>query len=235
MNKIIILLCLLLGLCGCTNEVKPEIKEDPHCSFYSENYSVENVIEYFDEVVFNSEYSSGEGDCTLVQKWIGPIYYVMEGHSEQDRLVLEELFDKLNKIEGFPGIYKADGLVSITIDFYKDTDFYREMGHIVSGNADGAVQYWYDTEENYIYEGTVAYRTAMDDEIRVSVLKEEIINLLGITDTVLREDSITYQYSSTNEELSEMDWIILNILYNDQIKPSMDADECHEIIKRLYY
>ena len=235
MNKIIILLCLVLGLSGCTNEVKPEVKEDPHCSFYSENYSVEDVIKYFDEVVLDSEYSSGEGDCTLVQKWIGPIYFVMEGHSEQDRLVLEKLFSELNKVEGFPGIYKAEGLVSAKIHFYNEKDFYKEMGHIVSMNADGAVQYWYDTDMNYIYEGKVAYRNNMDDDVRESVLKEEIINMLGITDTTLREDSITYQYSSTNKDLSEMDWIILKILYHDEIKASMDATKCHEIIKKLYY
>ena len=230
-NKIILISCLLSVLCGCTQTGNKPL----HSSLYDENYSVEDVIKYFDEVVLDSEYSSGEGNVTLVQKWEDPIYYVMKGHSEQDRHVLESLFDELNKIEGFPGIYKSDGLISATIDFYSDKDFYNEMGHIVSGNADGAVEYWYDTEMNYIYEGTIAYRKNMDEDIRESVLKEEVVNMLGITDTKLREDSITYQYSSTNKNLSEMDWIILKILYSDDIKASMNAQSCHEIIKKLYY
>lgn len=236
MNKIVVVLCLLLMLSGCVKQdtLNNDIK-DLHCSFYSENYSVEDVITYFSEVVLDTEYSSGEGNYTLVQKWDGPIYYTMDGHSEEDRLVLEELFEKLNQIDGFPGIYEADGFVNLKIGFYNDKDFYREMGHIVSGSADGAVQYWYDTEMNYIYDGRIGYRKAMDDDVRVSVLKEEVINLLGITDTDIREDSITYQYSSTNNDLSEMDWIILKILYNSEIKTSMNALECSEIIRKIYY
>ena len=119
-NKLFIVLSLLFFVSGCAQN--NEENKPIHCSFYSENYSVEDVIKYFDEVVLDSEYSSGDGDVTLVQKWEGPIYYVMEGHSEKDRLILEGLFDELNKIDGFPGIYKSDGLVSTTIDFYDDKD-----------------------------------------------------------------------------------------------------------------
>lgn len=233
MTKFIVLLCILLGVCGCTD--KEQSIEDTHSSIYSENYTVEEVIEAFDEVVLASEYSSGDGDVSLVQKWIGPIYCQINGYRDSDLIILEDLFQKLNEVDGFPGIYKADESSQVTIDFYNESDFYTHMGHIASSSADGAVQYWYDTDLNFIYEGCIGYRTDMDEDVRESVLVEEVINMLGITDTETREDSITYQYSSSNAKLSEMDWIIVKLLYNENIQPSMNAEECHEIIKKLYY
>ena len=235
MRKIIILLCFMLCCYGCTTKNETETPKEVHCSFYNEKYSVEDVIAAFDEVVLRTEYSDGNGNSSLVQKWEGPIYYTIEGCSDNDLKVLEDLFAKLNTVEGFPGFEEADGLIQLRINFYDDKQFYDEMGHIVEGFADGAVQYWYDTEMNYIYEGHIGYRNTMDDSVRISVLKEEVINLLGITDTETREDSITYQYSSTNNELSEMDWIIIHILYHNDIKSSMNSDECHEVIRKIYY
>lgn len=233
MNKYIVLLCIFLGVCGCT--VNEQSLKDSHSSMYSDSYTVEEVITAFDEVVLTSEYSSGDGDVSLVQKWVDPIYCKINGYRNSDLVILENLFQKLNEIEGFPGIYRSDNSFQVTIDFYDDSQFYAQMGHIVNSSADGAVQYWYDTQSNYIYEGCVGYRNDMDEDVRESVLIEEVINMLGITDTQTRDDSITYQYSSTNTKLSEMDWIIVKLLYHDDIRTSMNAEECHEIIKKLYY
>ena len=44
------------------------------------------------------------------------------------------------------------------------------------------------------------------------MLVEEVINLLGINDTVLREDSIVYQYSSDITAPSEIDWVLIRLL-----------------------
>ena len=59
--------------------------------------------------------------------------------------------------------------------------------------------------------------------------------MLGITDTILRPDSIVYQYSDDNLQMSDVDWVIFQILYNTQIKGGMNRDECWEIFCQLYY
>ena len=64
---------------------------------------------------------------------------------------------------------------------------------------------------------------------------EEIVNTLGITDTELREDSIVYQYSNDNLCLSDVDWLILKLLYHPRIECGMDADQCEAVIRELYY
>ena len=81
----------------------------------------------------------------------------------------------------------------------------------------------------------MGYRTDIDQSTRTSVLIEEIINMLGVSDTVLRTDSIVYQYSNENTALSEMDWLILKLLYDPAIQCGMDVDGCRRVIQELYY
>ena len=101
--------------------------------------------------------------------------------------------------------------------------------------ATGATQFWYYTNTNDIYTARIGYRTDISQEERNSILIEEIVNTLGITDTVLRTDSIVYQYSDENLALSDVDWIILKLLYDPAIRCGMDFDSCSRIIPELYY
>ena len=57
---------------------------------------------------------------------------------------------------------------------------------------------------------------------------------MGISDTEVREDSIVYQYSNDNLALSDVDWLILELLHHPQIQPGMDRDQCHAVIESLY-
>ena len=68
-----------------------------------------------------------------------------------------------------------------------------------------------------------------------SGLLEEMVNCLGLGDSTLREDSIVYQYGSDIKTLSEMDWLIIKLLYNPRIRCGMDAAQCEEVIRELYY
>lgn len=212
---------------------------DLHSSFYLEGFTPEQVVTYFAEVVLNAEYSSGEGDIHVVQKWTGPIRYMINGEATQkDREKLEELFAQLNAVEGFPGIEAAPLPIAMnmTLNFYNREDFQTYFGRVVNyEDADGAVEYWYYNETNQIHNAAVGYRTDIDQYTRNSVLLEEVINGLGITDTKLREDSITYQGFSQTQELSDMDWLILRLLYHPDIKCGMNLEQCRAVIKKLYY
>lgn len=210
-----------------------------HSDLYIDGVSTEQMIEYFNEVVLSMEYTTGDGDESLVQKWKKPIYYCIEGSAtDTDLAVLNTLFEELNQINGFPGIFPADGehFANLTIWFLDQYNFNLQFSSVINGEAaEGAVQFWYYTLSNEIYKGQVGYRTDISQEIRNSVLLEEIVNLLGLSDTVIRSDSIVYQYSSDATELSEIDWVILKLLYNSQIRRGMDADACRAVLERLYY
>ena len=214
-------------------------QEEEHSVLYNENYTVEQVIEYFNEVALGAEYTKGEGDTQVIQKWAEEISYRIYGlATQEDWEVLEALFDQLNSIEGFPGIYPAieDEMANLTIHFYNYDDFCANMGETINyEEADGAVEYWYYDDTNDIYKARIGYRIDIDQNTRNSVLLEEVVNGLGLNDSALREDSIVYQGFSETQELSDMDWIIIKLLYSPEIRYGMNQQECREVIERLYY
>ena len=210
-----------------------------HSEFYLDDCTLEQITEYFEEVVLNIEYTDGTGDAHLVQKWLSPIYYGIYGSpTDTDLKVLNTLFEQLNAVNGFPGIYPAtdDNPENVSLNFLDKDAFNESFSEIIQGeDAYGAVHFWYYTDTNELYTARIGYRTDIDQSIRNSVLIEEVINILGITDTVLRPDSITYQYSNDVTALSDEDMTILKLLYAPAIRCGMDAQSCEEVLKELYF
>ncbi len=210
-----------------------------HSPLYLPGFSVGQVTEYFEEVVLQMEYTDGIGDVTLVQKWTTPLCYRIEGNpTAEDAAVLTTFTADLNAVEGFPGMYEAaEGETeNLTIRFLDQTAFYDAFYTVVGDeDAYGATWFYYYTDTNNIYTATIGCRTDMDQSERNSVLIEEIVNTLGFTDTVLREDSIVYQYSDDNTTLSDIDWLLLRLLYHPQMQCGMDAKACGDVIRELYY
>ena len=222
-----------------TTWAEPETTAPAHAEFYLPEYSTQQILEYFSEVVLNVEYTDGTGDSTLVQKWMAPIYYRIYGTpTDEDLSVLDAFFTQLNQISGFPGIYAAEDSVpeNLSIRFAEPAAFFAEFSEILGGeDAYGATQFWYYTPTNEIHTAHIGYRTDLDQVTRNSILLEEIVNTLGITDTELRTDSIVYQHSNDNIALSDVDWILLKLLYDPAIQCGMDIDSCFAIIQQLYY
>ena len=48
----------------------PVTTAPPHSEFYLEDFPVEEIITYFNEVVLQVEYTNGTGDPSRVQKWL---------------------------------------------------------------------------------------------------------------------------------------------------------------------
>lgn len=214
---------------------EPEPTEPPHSALYIPDVSVEDVITYFNEVCLDSEFVTG-GDPSVIQKWAAPIYYTLEGnYTGADLKVLTGFATWLNTIEGFPGIYPSTdaGKTNLDIHFCTQQKIPDLMGPNFT-NTDGAVTFWYDYD--IIYDAIICYRTDMSQHLRNSVILEEIYNGLGpVQDTILRPDSIIYQYYSEPQALTAVDELILRLLYHPDIKPGMNAEQCAEVIRKLYY
>jgi len=213
--------------------------EEKHSEFYMEEYSVEEVLQYFNEIVLATEYTTGTGNAALIQRWDTAICYQIVGAcTEKDIEIIKGFFNELNKVEGFPGAKEVSEKEIPNLYIYfegREAFDNRFMEFLNNEYADGAVRYWYDTDMNNIYEATIGYCTDMSEEVRDSVLLEELVNCLGIGDTTLRDDSIVYQYGSDITELSEMDWLIIKLLHHPKIRCGMDSTQCEEIIRELYY
>lgn len=214
---------------------EPAPTQPEHSPLYLPDVAVEDVIRYFNEVCLDSEFMNG-GDPSFVQKWTASIHYTLEGeYTEEDLRVLESFENFLNSIEGFPGIQASEDPsgANLRIVFCTQEEILEIMGQDFI-NTDGAVTFWYYEDE--IYDAIICYRTDVDQQIRNSVILEEIYNGLGpVQDTDLREDSIIYSGFSQPQWLTAMDELLLKLLYHPDILPGMDAAECEQIIRQLYY
>ncbi|MBQ4641798.1 MAG: DUF2927 domain-containing protein [Oscillospiraceae bacterium] len=209
--------------------------ESEHSPLYIEGLAVEDVIRYFNEVCLDAEFVNG-GNASLLQKWTKPIYYMCNGSAtEEDLQVLANFVSWLNTIEGFPGMYETQVFpeANLQIHFCSSSDMVRLLGENFS-YMDGGVTFWYDNNE--IYNAIICCRTDIHQTVRNSVILEEIYNGLGpIQDTQLRQDSIIFSGYSEPQSLTEVDELLIKLLYNPQIQCGMNADECETIIRRLYY
>ncbi len=206
-----------------------------HSPLYIPGVEVEEVIRYFNEVCLDAEFVNS-GNASFLQKWNVPIRYMIYGDpTEQDRIVLINFVNWLNSVEGFPGMEETQDatLVNLRIYFCSQEEMINHLGDNFVG-MDGGVTFWY--LENAIYDGIICYRNDISQEIRNSVILEEIYNGLGpIQDTWLREDSIIYAGYSEPQSLTPMDELLLKLLYHPDMRPGMDASVCEQVIRSLYY
>ena len=218
-----------------TTAAPTETTQPLHSELYIPGVSVEDVILYFREVVLAAEFVSG-GDPAVVQKWVEPIRYSIEGPcTAEDLQVLESFRLWLNDLEGFPGMEEAadPGQANLRIRFCAGSEIPFYMGDPFQG-MDGAVTFWY--AENEIYDADICYSTDVDQQTRNSVILEEIYNGLGpVQDTGLRLDSIIYSGFSVPQQLTAVDELILRLLYHPDMRCGMDGAACEELIRRLYY
>ena len=209
--------------------------EASHSALYIPGVPVEDVITYFNEVCLNAEFING-GDPSFLQRWEEPILFTVHGHpTEDDWTHILEFSALLNTITGFPGMYEAgpEDFSNLRIHFRDQQGLLDIMGDSFAG-MDGAVTFWYDND--VIFDANICVRTDLDQHLRNSVILEEIYNGLGpIQDTTLRPDSIIYSEFSQPQALTEMDELILRLLYHPDMKCGMNADECEAVIRALYY
>lgn len=259
MKKLIPLFIALLLLCGCgaeeptqtdptvpetslsitlppeTDPPETEPTAPPHSELYIPGLSVEDVILYFNEVCLDAEIVNG-GDPSRIQKWEAPISYYIHGEpTGADLETLEAFVSFLNTLEGFPGMGETTDLYGANLDihFCDQEEMLNVMGPGFT-NMDGAVTFWYDYD--VIYDAVICYRTDLGQYLRNSVILEEIYNGLGpVQDTALRPDSIIYADYAEPQELTEIDELILRLLYHPEMECGMDASAAEEIIRKLYY
>lgn len=216
-------------------ETLPAATEPLHSPLFIPNLPVEDVIRYFQEVSLGAEYVNA-GNPSLVQKWTVPLVYQLHGTpTTEDLEILDGFAAQLNQIYGFPGIREAKypEEANLNIHFCSRDDFLTLMGNDFLG-ADGGVTFWY--EKNEIYNGIIGICTDLDQQLRNSVIMEEIYNGLGpVQDTALRSDSLIWTGFSQPQQPTDVDWLILELLYHPDIKCGMNFEDCEAIIRSLYY
>ncbi len=209
---------------------------DPeHTKLYISGVETDEVIRYFNEVCLNAEFFNS-GDPTVLQKWNIPIRYIIHGEPTVEDLNTLGCFAQwLNNLEGFPGIRETTdpAEANLRLHFCTYEDLVILLGSQFHG-MDGGVSFWYD-EHNAINDAIICIRTDLDQTLRNSVILEELYNALGpIQDTALRPDSIIYAEFSQPQQLTDVDELILKLLYSPELQCGMRDWECETIIRKLY-
>ena len=214
-----------------------ETTEPPplHSDLYLEGLSVDALILYFEEVCLDAEIVNG-GDPSKLQKWAEPLRYQVFGAPTAEDLEQLSRFTRwLGTVEGFPGIREAGHEEPVNVDIhFCDADEMAALLGDWTWGCDGGVTFWYD--EDKIWSATICIRTDISQEVRNSVILEELYNSLGTgQDTQLRQDSLIWSGYSWPQWLTEEDMLILRLLYHPTLEPGMDREACAEAIRALYY
>lgn len=208
-----------------------------HSPLYMEGLDSAAVMNYYAEVALSTEFGNAEYG-KHVRKWNEPIYYRVFGYpTERDMEVLEAFVAEVNAIEGFPGMSATtdDYLMNLEIYFYGEEDFVAIMGEDYYG-CWGGVSFDFSLDDFGIYWEKIAVRSDIEQASRDSIIVEEIYNGLGLVmDTTERTDSIIYQYSDLNTEMSGVDELLLRLHYHPDMPSGVTYDGAAQVIEGLYY
>ena len=212
-----------------------ELTLPPHSPLYIEGLSTDAAVLYFEEVCLDAEIVNS-GDPARLQKWDAPILYQVLGDpTAEDLDTIRRMEAWLNSVDGFPGIREAQSheYAGMDIFFCSSREMADRLGDWTWG-CDGGVTFWYDMD--VIHTATICVRSDIDQELRSSVILEEIYNSLGpVQDTDLREDSIIWSGFSQPQWLTAEDMLLIRLLYDPSLVPGMDAGQCADAIRAIYY
>ena len=216
---------------------QPEEPEKPaHSPLYISGVETDDMIRWFDEVCMDAEFVNS-GNATLVQKWASPVYYTLLGApTPEDEAAVSSMASMLNGISGFPGMYQTSNpdSANLKIHFVSEDEMMNILGTNFYG-CDGGVTIWWDGAQQ-IYSGVICVRTDLEQYVRNSVIKEEIYNGMGpLQDTDLRSDSLIYSGYSTPQQPTQVDKMIVTLLYNTKVRCGMNMEECNAVLRELYY
>ena len=212
-----------------------------HSQYYIEGLSADDVVKYFAEVCLDIEYAEDDIYTPVIHKWEEPIYCAAFGSgTEKDLEVVNDFLKLANSIPGFPGIYGAANPkdANLVMEFYSWKDFAqktKEKG-MDPTNVGGVTFPVWNEQTNKMVFGLIYYRSDLTQDRRTPILLQELYHSLGfLQDTKLRTESIIHEYDTPVSELTDIDLLLLKLLYHPKIQCGMTEVQCEYIIRELYY
>lgn len=206
-------LSTLLASCGGSGEPVVSGFEAPEALIAVENVSPGTILDFFSEVAIGSEY--GES-ADIVCKWTHRVRYCLMGDvTVEDRELVERICERLNAIEGFPGIYETESevLADLTVSFVPQSEI-RATFPEASESCTGMATYEWDAATGEIIRARSYVDSALTAE-RACTLCEEFLQALGpARDSYMFPNSVFYQGYTLTPFPTELDFAVLGILYS---------------------
>lgn len=213
-------LCAALASCSIieriTNREEHVPVAAPEDPISVRNVSAGTLLDFFSEVAFGSEY--GES-ADIVCKWDQRIKYYIEGDAtDEDRSLISRLCERLNEIEGFPGIGEAFSLsgANMTVSFIPRDEIVASFEH-ADVNCAGMAEYEWDEATGKIIQARCAIDSALEAD-RANTVCEEFLQSLGpARDSYLFSESAFYQGYTLMPFPSDADFAVMEMLYSPRI------------------
>ena len=208
----------------------------PHFSYTDAQDARLRALECMMICGFSTEWD-GNGNAnasSVLRRWEKTIWIYVSGSPGSDDLRQLDAFimEVATHCPNMPNIRLADRESDANIVIYygplntlsDHVDYYQE------GNW-GAFSYYYGADNGFV-SGKVGIATDVNTaESKRHLLREELVGLFGLcNDHYAYSDSILYQEWTTVEQLSEVDWLMLNMLYDPDLSCGMSAGEAYRIL-----
>ena len=222
----------VLLLCGCSTGALAASR----FSYSSAEDARLKALDCFMTCAFSVEYSGNRNNVSkTLTRWEKTIKICVTGSPSNDDLRQLDKFimDIATHCPNMPNIrvVKNEWEANLTVyygplkELGKHLDMYRE------GNW-GAFSYTY-SGGGQMTSAKVAIATDVNwTESKRHLLMEELVGTFGLTnDHYAYTDSILYQEWTTVGELSEVDWLMLNMLYDPDLKCGISAQKAYDILR----
>jgi len=195
----------------------------------SRGYGKKEIVEYFDEIAMRAEYGTS---ANAVHKWSTPLLIYINGQpNSEDRKVLDEVFYRMNSVDGFPGITEvnSESASNIVMSFADDAEYTRITPKDIHDMTDGFATCWF--QNSSIVRARIGIRTSMPQHERNSVIWEELVQCTGLqNDSYRYPDSLFYQGYNEVQGPNTLDWLLFEVLYHPDIQPGMRINEVSAVL-----
>ena len=186
---------------------------------------------------FSSEYNpDGSLDSSRdLVRWTNTIKLYVGGQpTTEDMKQLDDFIMEIaTHCPNVPNIRRVSdpGSANITL-YYCPLD---EMGNYVSNYVEnnwGFFYFWYNGSGS-IYKAELAIASDVNSpESKVHLMKEELVGALGLSnDHYQYSDSILYGEWTTTQELSDLDWLMLNMYYDPELPLFAGASHAYNLLE----
>jgi len=186
----------------------------------------------FARAAFRAEYDSADTD--VLRRWAGPIRVYAEGSmTPADAQALDDFIIELSRrVRGLPPVWRVSGekAASLVIRYAPLEDLPALDDSYVPGNW-GFFTFWYDDAWRIDQAQVLIASDVTNQQERDHLLLEELTGALGLAnDLDDPPDSILYQGWTLTRQLSELDWQLLNLLYDARLRPGMSLRQARRAL-----
>ena len=145
-------------------------------------------------------------------------FCVLGDATDEDRELIGRLCERLNAIEGFPGIEEVSRETSanMTVSFIPRDEIMKTFDN-ADADCGGMAAYEWNSETGVIRSARCAIDSALDAD-RANTVCEEFLQSLGpANDSYLFSDSVFYQGYTLMPFPAEVDFAVMEILYSPRI------------------